>query len=135
PLRLAAEGPEAVLHVADTGIGIDPDVAGHVFDVFTQADRSLERSRGGLGLGLAVVKGLVERHGGRVEARSDGPGRGSTFTVRLPLEEEPAALAGGDAPGPAGGGPRPRPVGRGNPAGPEGPVEVPRAIGPRARRG
>jgi PAS domain S-box-containing protein len=102
-LRLAAEGPEAVLRVADTGIGLAPELAPHVFDVFTQADRSLERSRGGLGLGLAVVKGLAERHGGRVEAHSDGPGRGSTFTVRLPLEEEPAALAEGDAPGPAGG--------------------------------
>jgi PAS domain S-box-containing protein len=91
---------EAVLQVRDTGVGIEPEVLPQLFDVFAQADRSLERSRGGLGLGLSVVRGLVELHGGRVEAASAGPGRGAEFTVRLPLEEEPPALAPAPAPAP-----------------------------------
>jgi CheY-like chemotaxis protein len=65
----------------------------HVFNVFAQADKSLDRSRGGLGLGLSLVKGLVELHGGEVQAASAGPGTGAEFTVRLPLEQEPAALS------------------------------------------
>jgi CheY-like chemotaxis protein len=72
-----------------------------LFEVFEQAEQSLERGRGGLGLGLTVVKGLVELHGGRVEAASAGPGRGAEFTVRLPLEQEPPALAEAPAGGPA----------------------------------
>jgi PAS domain S-box-containing protein len=80
-----------VLRVTDTGMGIEPDMLPRVFEAFSQADRSLDRSRGGLGLGLAIVKGLVELHHGRVEATSAGPGRGSEFTVTLPLELAPAA--------------------------------------------
>jgi len=87
------EGAEVVLRVADTGCGIAPDLLPHVFELFTQADRSLERSQGGLGIGLALVRSLVERHGGKVHVASE-PGSGSTFTVRLPVSEIPCALAG-----------------------------------------
>jgi CheY-like chemotaxis protein/two-component sensor histidine kinase len=80
------------LTVRDTGIGIEPAVLPRLFEVFAQADRSLDRTRGGLGLGLAVVRGLVELHGGMVEAHSAGPGKGAAFTVHLPLEPEPPAL-------------------------------------------
>jgi signal transduction histidine kinase/DNA-binding response OmpR family regulator len=80
-------GGTAVLRVRDTGLGIAPELLPRVFDLFTQADRSLDRSRGGLGLGLTLVKRLVEMHGGSVGASSDGPGRGSEFVVRLPLRQ------------------------------------------------
>ncbi len=82
-----------VVRVRDTGIGMDPGFAGHVFDVFAQADRSLDRPRGGLGLGLAAVRGVVARHGGTVEATSAGPGRGTEFVVTLPAAGEPPALS------------------------------------------
>jgi signal transduction histidine kinase len=75
----------AVLTVRDTGVGIDPSMLPRIFESFVQADRSLDRSRGGLGLGLALVKGLAELHGGQVRVESAGLGRGATFTVRLPL--------------------------------------------------
>jgi PAS domain S-box-containing protein len=93
-VRVTVEAGEAVLDVRDEGIGIDPELVSPLFDTFAQADRSLDRSRGGLGLGLSLVKGLVELHGGRVEATSKGQGRGAAFTIRLPLREEPAALSG-----------------------------------------
>ena len=70
--------------VCDTGIGIPAEALHHIFDMFSQVDRRIERSTGGLGIGLALVKGLVEMHGGTVTAESDGLGKGSTFTVRLP---------------------------------------------------
>jgi PAS domain S-box-containing protein len=76
----------AVLAVRDTGSGITPEMLPRLFHPFTQADATLDRSKGGLGLGLALVKGLVELHGGSVSAASGGPGKGSTFTVSLPLE-------------------------------------------------
>jgi PAS domain S-box-containing protein len=85
PPPLRDENPVAVIRVRDTGIGIEPELLPHLFNSFTQADRSLERTRGGLGLGLALVKGLVELHGGEVKAASDGLGRGAEFTVRLPI--------------------------------------------------
>lgn len=88
-----AERGRAVLSVRDDGSGIEADLLPRLFVPFLQADRSLDRSRGGLGLGLALVKGLVELHGGSVAASSAGPGRGAEFTIRLPLEQEPAALA------------------------------------------
>jgi PAS domain S-box-containing protein len=84
---------QAVLTVRDTGIGIEPDMLPRLFQSFAQADRSLDRSKGGLGLGLALVKGLVDLHGGEVHAASEGQGRGAEFTVRLPQQPEPPALA------------------------------------------
>ncbi len=84
-IRLTAEqqGSDAVVKVRDNGVGIPADILPRVFEMFTQADRSLERSQGGLGIGLSLVKGLVEMHGGSVEAHSNGPGEGSEFVVRL----------------------------------------------------
>ncbi|HSD21463.1 MAG TPA: ATP-binding protein [Anaeromyxobacter sp.] len=76
----------ATVQVQDTGRGIAPEILPHVFEAFTQADNSLDRSKGGLGLGLALVKGMVEMHGGSVSAASQGPGMGATFTITLPLE-------------------------------------------------
>jgi PAS domain S-box-containing protein len=84
-LQARAEGGVLVLLVRDNGIGIAPDLLPQVFDLFTQGERSPDRAQGGLGLGLALVKSLVELHGGSVTAHSDGPGHGSDFTVRLPL--------------------------------------------------
>jgi len=86
-------GGLAVVRVRDDGIGIPADVLERVFEPFVQADLSLDRTRGGLGLGLAIVKALVTRHGGTVEARSEGAGRGSEFTIRLPLAPEQPLLA------------------------------------------
>ena len=99
-IRVAARraDDEAVLSVEDRGMGLAPEMLESIFEPFTQGDFSLHRARGGLGLGLAVVKGLVEQHGGRVSAHSAGPGRGSEFVVRLPLSAE---LAPAPAPGPA----------------------------------
>ncbi len=87
-VRVAAEpaARAAVLSVRDTGIGIEAEVLSRIFEPFAQADRSLDRSRGGLGLGLSLVRGLVGLHGGEVHAASEGPGRGAEFVVRLPLE-------------------------------------------------
>lgn len=76
---------EVVLRVHDTGIGIAPDVLPRVFDLFVQERQAIDRSQGGLGLGLAIVRNLIERHGGSVLARSEGLGHGSEFVVRLPL--------------------------------------------------
>jgi signal transduction histidine kinase/DNA-binding response OmpR family regulator len=78
-------GDEIVVKVRDTGIGIPSDKLTTIFDIFMQVDRSLERSQGGLGIGLTLVRQLVQMHGGSVEVRSDGPGRGSEFVVRLPV--------------------------------------------------
>ena len=90
-IELAAErrGERAVIDVRDTGVGIEPELLQHVFDLFTQSARSLDRAQGGLGIGLTLVQRLVEMHGGKVIARSEGAGRGSTFSVRLPLIETP----------------------------------------------
>jgi PAS domain S-box-containing protein len=74
--------------VQDNGIGIPAEDLSRIFDMFSQVDRSVERSSGGLGIGLALVKGLVEMHGGTIEVESPGPGQGSTFTVRLPVSDE-----------------------------------------------
>ena len=72
-------GGRVVLAVKDTGVGIDPELLPRLFDAFAQADRSLDRSQGGLGLGLALVKGLVELHGGEVSVASAGAARGPSF--------------------------------------------------------
>src|SRR5262249_12283633 len=104
PIR--AEGREAVFRVRDSGVGIDADLLPRLFDVFVQAQQTSHRPEGGLGLGLALVRRLVERHGGAVTATSHGPGRGSEFTVRLPLPP-PHGGGGRVAAGPRG----PRPAG------------------------
>jgi CheY-like chemotaxis protein len=95
-LALAAADGEARIIVRDDGVGMPPGVLEHVFDLFYQAPQGSDRSRGGLGLGLAIVHSLMEMHGGSVEATSEGEGRGSVFTVRLPLISAPgeATLAG-----------------------------------------
>jgi CheY-like chemotaxis protein len=79
------QGDEAAIRVRDTGIGIPPEMLPHVFDLFTQVDRTLDRAQGGLGIGLTLVRRLVELHGGRATASSPGPGQGSEFVIRLPL--------------------------------------------------
>jgi PAS domain S-box-containing protein len=85
-ITLETSDMEALIRVRDNGHGIAPEMQPHVFDLFTQVDPSLARSSGGLGIGLTLVRRLVEMHGGRVQVRSEGPGRGAEFTVRLPLE-------------------------------------------------
>ena len=80
---------QALVRVRDTGVGMAPELLERVFDLFTQDDRSLDRAQGGLGIGLTLARSLVEMHGGRIGAASDGPGRGSVFTVTLPLRAEP----------------------------------------------
>jgi len=86
-IRLTAEvqNHHLLIRVKDSGIGIPAEMLPRVFEMFTQVDRSLERAEGGLGIGLTLVHRLVEMHGGTVEARSDGPGKGSEFIVCLPL--------------------------------------------------
>jgi CheY-like chemotaxis protein len=107
PISLSAErcGDEVVVRVRDAGYGIPPDKLREVFEMFAQINRSPEQTKGGLGVGLAIVKRVVEMHGGSVEAHSEGLGRGSEFVVRLPVAAasaaaesqvaEPAAPAGG----------------------------------------
>lgn len=91
-LTAVADGPVAVVRVIDSGVGLPPQVLSRVFDLFTQVDRSLNRSQGGLGIGLALVKRLTEMHGGTVSAHSDGIGKGAAFEVRLPLIGDPALI-------------------------------------------
>jgi len=112
-VRLAQAGEMAVIEVRDTGPGIDPAFAPHLFERFRQADSSSTRAHGGLGLGLSIVRQIVEAHGGSVSASSDGPERGSVFTVRLPLSAAPQRRS------PAAGGP-PAPT----------PAPAPRALAP-----
>ncbi len=90
-LTVEQDKEEVILRVRDTGIGIPPEMLPRIFDVFTQVDGAQQRSQGGLGIGLALVRGLVELHGGRVEAHSEGRGKGSEFVVRLPRVREKAA--------------------------------------------
>lgn len=87
------EKTQAIISVRDTGVGLDEHVLTHLFEPFSQADQKLDRDKGGLGLGLALVKGLVELHSGTVQAESDGPGKGSKFTLRIPLEPDLEVVA------------------------------------------
>jgi CheY-like chemotaxis protein len=89
-LTVGRDGEAMVLRVRDTGLGIDPELLPHVFDLFVQADRSLDRSRGGMGIGLTLVRRLVELHRGTVDVHSAGLGQGSEFVVRLPVEMPPS---------------------------------------------
>ncbi len=113
-VSVETEGDEALLRVRDTGVGLSPEMLQTIFEPFAQVESSRQRSEGGLGLGLPLVRSLAEMHGGRVEAASDGPGQGSEFVVRLPLLSEdrrrtplrrPAPLASRTvvAPGPSAG--------------------------------
>ena len=90
-VRAASSGDSASIEVADSGMGIEPDLLPHVFELFVQGERGLARSQGGLGIGLSVVRSLAELHGGSVTARSDGAGRGATFTLQLPRAVRPPA--------------------------------------------
>ncbi len=92
-LEARVEGGEAIVSIRDTGIGIPAPELSRVFDMFSQVGRSVERVTGGLGIGLALVKALVEAHGGKVTAESPGPGAGSTFTVRLQVADAHAGAA------------------------------------------
>ena len=83
-LELEQQPPEAVFRVRDNGVGLAPDMLDKVFDLFVQAERSIDRSQGGLGIGLTLVRSLAEMHGGTAEAHSEGPGKGSEFVIRVP---------------------------------------------------
>ncbi|HEU4411499.1 MAG TPA: response regulator [Polyangiaceae bacterium] len=106
-LSARAEGGEAVIRVSDNGAGISAEMLPRVFDLFAQVDRTRDRAQGGLGIGLSLVRRLVELHGGAIEAKSEGLGRGSSFEVRLPLvrpaegraEAPSGAARGGERPG------------------------------------
>jgi CheY-like chemotaxis protein len=91
-LRTLADGDKVRVAVADNGTGIPASLLPRIFDLFAQAERTLDRAQGGLGLGLPLARGLVELHGGTIEALSAGPGQGSTFTVELPLATAPVPL-------------------------------------------
>ncbi|MBD8531104.1 MULTISPECIES: PAS domain-containing protein [unclassified Massilia] len=101
-MQMEMNDDEVVLCVIDDGIGMTPEVQAGVFDLFTQAERTPDRSQGGLGIGLALVRSLVELHGGRVAVHSEGLGRGSKFSVVLPRLRRPAALEPGQSVQPAG---------------------------------
>jgi len=105
-LTLQADAAAATLTVTDTGIGMDGELAAHVFDLFVQGHRTLDRTQGGLGLGLALARSLVELHGGTITAASAGAGMGSTFTIRMPRcasrRDDDAGGAGNPADSPAG---------------------------------
>ncbi|MBX7106318.1 MAG: PAS domain-containing protein [Gemmataceae bacterium] len=91
--ELLADTGEAVVRIRDDGVGMSPGLMARAFDLFVQADNTMDRSDGGMGVGLTLVRAIVELHGGSVVARSDGPGRGSEFVVRLPLAEMAPNLA------------------------------------------
>jgi CheY-like chemotaxis protein len=96
-LAAARTGAHVVLTVRDTGIGLAPEELSRIFEMFTQVDVALEKAQGGLGIGLNLVKSLVELHDGTVEAHSDGSGRGSEFVVRLPIAVAPTEAAGDES--------------------------------------
>jgi PAS domain S-box-containing protein len=99
-ISLEANGVDARITVRDCGIGIGADVLPRVFDLFAQGDATVERKQGGLGIGLALVRNVVEMHGGRVQARSDGHGKGSEIVVELPVLDDAADEASADLPVP-----------------------------------
>lgn len=97
-IQTRVEGESAVIDVIDTGVGIGPELLPKVFDLFVQSERTLDRAQGGLGIGLALVKRLIEMHGGQVTARSPGFGLGSTIEIRLPRVERPQKSRSDTAP-------------------------------------
>jgi CheY-like chemotaxis protein len=100
-LEARVRGPEVVVSVRDTGIGIAPEMLARLFEMYSQAASALQRAQGGLGIGLSLVRGLVELHGGRVEAKSEGLHKGSEFIVHLPLPVVDVGAALPEAPGAA----------------------------------
>jgi CheY-like chemotaxis protein len=94
-VSVSVDGASAALHVTDDGIGISPDVLPHIFDLFVQAEVAIDRATGGLGIGLTLVRRLVELHGGTIEAESRGTGCGTDVTVRLPAVPSPMPLVDG----------------------------------------
>ena len=100
-VQVGADGDWAVLRVRDNGVGIAPSLLPHIFDVFVQGDNSLERAKGGMGIGLSLVQRLVALHLGAVSARSGGPGAGTEFVVRLPATVQRAALPAAALPAPS----------------------------------
>jgi CheY-like chemotaxis protein len=99
-LRVALDGSEVALTVSDDGAGMDAETVARAFELFFQADQEAERRKGGLGIGLTLVRRIVEMHGGMIGVASDGRGRGATFTVRLPAAmPRSAAMANGQAAG------------------------------------
>jgi CheY-like chemotaxis protein/anti-sigma regulatory factor (Ser/Thr protein kinase) len=97
-LHLSCDDAVAEIRVRDNGIGLPASALATVFDMFSQLEPALERSKGGLGIGLALVRGIVELHGGSVHADSPGPGLGSTFTIRLPLAQGSVCTPASQAP-------------------------------------
>jgi len=97
-VALGVEDDTAVLRVVDNGVGIPTELIGSVFEMFTQVDRTLDRAQGGLGIGLSLARRLAELHGGTIEAASEGVGRGSTFTLRLPLSASEARPVADETP-------------------------------------
>jgi signal transduction histidine kinase len=87
-LSIVQENNDAVIKVEDNGIGINPEFLPDLFEPFKQADKSLDRRNSGLGLGLSIIKGIAELHGGSVSAASDGLGKGSKFIIKLPLSDD-----------------------------------------------
>jgi signal transduction histidine kinase len=92
-LRASTGAGEVWVHVIDNGIGIPPETLPHVFDLFTRGDSASAQATDGLGIGLSLVREFIELHGGSVQVRSDGPGKGSEFTVRLPLADATDSMA------------------------------------------
>jgi signal transduction histidine kinase len=92
-LDVKEKDKDAIIRVRDNGMGIAPELLPRVFDLFTQADRALDRAQGGLGIGLTLVRSLVEMHDGQVVAHSDGPGEGSEFVITLPKTTRPLPAA------------------------------------------
>jgi CheY-like chemotaxis protein/two-component sensor histidine kinase len=88
-IRARRHDQDAVIQIIDTGVGLPPEMLNRVFELFAQADRTLDRSEGGLGIGLTVARKLAEMHGGSIAVSSEGLGKGTTFTVRLPLSSQP----------------------------------------------
>ena len=86
-VKLAKESAQVIIAIRDDGVGIDSELLQHLFEPFIQSDRTLNRSKGGLGLGLLLVKGLIELHGGTVQVFSAGKDQGAEFIIKLPLEQ------------------------------------------------
>jgi signal transduction histidine kinase len=90
-IEAEADGTQLALSVLDNGVGIAPELRPRLFTLFSQADAGIDRAQGGLGVGLALVKGFARLHGGLVEAHSAGPGQGSRFVIRMPIVVDRAA--------------------------------------------